>query len=200
MPRTWAFTPVHDRPCIPRPADRVEQETAARRDLPDRVVARVQHPPAAVRRLRDGPVAGAEPAVVGVEDRVARPAPPRPVEPARADDAHCVLAVRPAAEIPRVEEVVPALAADDLRALDHAAFPAAARCGEDLAPHAGQRGAVLRQRLDPDHGRDALRVAVFLPDEERPAGAVARDARIDRARWLADQWALILIRPDRAVR
>src|SRR3954447_13116755 len=123
MPRTWAFTPVHDRPCIACPADRVEQEAAARRDLPDRVVARVEHPPGPVRRLRDGPVAGAEPAVVGIEDRVALPAPPGSVEPARAHDAHRVLAVGPTAEISRVEEVVPALAADDLRAFDDAAFP-----------------------------------------------------------------------------
>src|SRR3954454_4192409 len=122
MPYGRTITPVHARPCIARPADRVQEQAASRRDLPDRVVGRVEHPPAPVRGLGGRAVAGAEPVVVGVEDRVALVAPPGAVEAARAGDAHRVLAVRATAEIAGVEEVVEALAPDDLRALDRHPF------------------------------------------------------------------------------
>src|SRR4051794_6742952 len=125
MPCTRTITPVHHWPCIPRPADRVEQQAPSGRDRPDRVVAGIEHPPAPVRGLRDGSVAGTEPVVVGVEDRVALVAAPGPVQTMCAGDPHRVLAVGATAEVSGVEEVVPALAADHLRALDHAALPAA---------------------------------------------------------------------------
>src|SRR3954454_13493265 len=200
MPSTWTITPVHNWPTVSRPANWVQEQTSTGGDRADRVVARVEHPPSPVRGLRDRAVAWAEPVVVRVEHRVALPALPGTVEPARARHPHRVFAVRAAAEVPRVEEIVPALAPDDLRALDDPGLPAAPRGRQDLAPHAGQRRAVLRQRLDPDDGGHALGVAVLLPPKERPAGAVAGNARVDRPGGLAHERPLVLVGADRVVR
>src|SRR3954467_11576430 len=123
MPRTRSLTPVHDRPCVACPPDRVEQEPPVGGDRPDGVIRVVEHPPAPVRRLHDAAVAGTEPAAVRVEDRVALPALPGPVEPVRARHAHGVLAGGAAAVVARVEEVEPVLALDDLGAFDDGALP-----------------------------------------------------------------------------
>src|SRR5881398_748674 len=126
MPCTGTFTPVDQGPTVAGPLNRVKKQTATGGYLADGVVAPVEHPPAPIRGLRQRAVARAEPVVVGIQDGVALEAAPRAVEPARPGDAHRVFAVRPAAEVARVEEVVPALPADDLRTLHHPALPAAA--------------------------------------------------------------------------
>src|SRR5215216_6601716 len=135
MASTRTGTPVHDRPTIPGPANRVEEQLTRVGDGADRAICVVEHPPAAVGRLDDAAVPGAQPAPVGVEDRVARVAPPRPVQALRARHAHRVLAGRAAAAVARVQEVEVLLAAHDLRSLDDAGLPAAPGGLEDLAAH-----------------------------------------------------------------
>src|SRR3954447_9669156 len=118
MPCTGTITPVYHWPTVAGPANRVQEQTSPGGDRPHRVVAGVEHPPTPVRRLGERAVAGAEPVVARVEHRVALPALPGPIEATRSRHAHRVLAVGAAAEVARVEKVVPAFAADDLRAFD----------------------------------------------------------------------------------
>src|SRR5689334_14768522 len=166
-------------PAVARPAHQVEQHLApAIRGAPG-AVAVVQEPPVATRRLKHGPVARALPVPVGLQDRVLLRASPWAVDAVRARHAEGVFAgTRGATVAARVEEVEPAVTADDPRPLDQAALPAVAVPDHDPVRRPRQLQAVAGKWLHPDRARHAA--AVLLPDEEGAAVDVVHHARVDR--------------------
>src|SRR3954451_23788832 len=106
-----------------------------------------------------------------------RCAAPGAVDALRARDAECVLArAHRTAAVARVEEVEPAVAADDARSFDEAVLPAGAAAEHDLAARPEQAHAVRCERLAPERAR--VLAAVLLPDEEGGAVHVVHHARV----------------------
>src|SRR3954471_19180043 len=183
-------------PAVARPAHQVEQHLSPAVRRASGAVAVVQEPPVDARCLQNGAVAGALPTPVGLQYGVLLRAPPRAIDAVRARDTEGVLAdARRAAVAAGVEEVEPAVTADDPRPLDQAALPAVTVPDHDLVRRSRQLQAVARQRLHPDRARHAA--AVLLPDEEGAAVDVVHHARVDRGARLADQRPVVGVRPDR---
>src|SRR3954454_22129649 len=155
----------------------------------------VEQPPVPAGRLQHGAVARAAPVLVGLQDRVLLRTLPGSVDALRAGHSERVGAVGGyAAAAARVEEVEPAVAADDPRPLDQAVLPVVLAPEHDLARDAFEPEQVARERLNPDRAGPVA--AVFLPHQKRASIDVAHQARVDRGLRLADERAVVDVRAD----
>ena len=75
--------------------------------------------------------------------------------------------------------------AEDVGALDDTGLPRGI-VGDELAALPDEVEEVRSEGLGPDGRRETARVAVFLPDQERPAVLIAGEAWVDGADLIAE--------------
>src|SRR6185503_17386184 len=107
-----------------------------------------------------------------------------------AGDAQRVITTCPAATAPRIEEIKPAVPADDERSFDNSSFPGGI-VAQDFLWLTYQFDSIIGQLLRPENRGQFATIAVFFPNEVALAIFIVERHRIDRARGLRDEWAMI---------
>src|ERR1700761_8078465 len=110
-----------------------------------------------------------------------------------------VAASSSAACVAGIEKIKVPVTSHDVWSFDDSALPCLGIVDDELCRSSGYVNQIVSKRLGPDGCRSSNRVAILLPDEKGMALFIACHRRIDRSIRLADQRAMIGIRPFRLV-